>query len=191
MTHDAVREAAERYERIELPLIALDIRKDGEWADFFARRFVTTNNDRTRYSVTWVTYSSFGCFGHHWYAMGEPFHEFIAGIEEDYLLSKIAKREICDKTMLRNVRREIFTSSASKDDKREAARAVRELADNYESHTLATMLYESAEVNKVHIEWCDITTQVWENAAVMFVRKLWPDIVAEVRTAAITLPGAK
>ena len=53
----------------------LTVCHDGEWGEFFVserepRICKDGTREYTQYTVTWCCYSSFGVYGHHWYAMG-------------------------------------------------------------------------------------------------------------------------
>ena len=113
--------------------------------------------------------------------MGMPFAQFAAKISEDYLLSKIGRKECSGEKVAKEVRRLICEARRSgevtKDEAREAINAVDALAEQYTDETLCTMLYESPEVNEVHIEWCDMSTQEYDGNSKQFVRKLWPEFV--------------
>lgn len=172
---------------VEVPdAVCIDVLKDGEWGTFFYReRIVLRDGKEPRHSATWCCYSSFGTFGHSWYDMGEPLAAFIAGMDDDYLLSKISKKVTSGDKAIDHVRRLILEQrregDISKDVAREAYEAVTDIeCDGHSPEGTCEQLYASREIEKINIDWCDLNCQEWDNSAVMFVRKVWPSFVATV-----------
>lgn len=160
----------------------------GEWGRFFWHE----SDPRLRrdgsmeYGATWTAYSSFGVFGHYWGSMGEPFAEFIDGIESDYLLSKIARMETnADKTFAevkRLIRQRRRDGRITKEEARDAIDDVLAIEANGDHAEVACNdLYQSPAISRCRIEWCDLSTREPEQQAVVFVKKLWPLFVKAVR----------
>lgn len=168
----------------------LCVRDDlGEYGEFFVRESPVTQREGggLNASATWACYSSFGNYAHHWSSMGEPFGEFIKGVREDYLLSKIARKEPCPDKLLESVLYSLNNSLERAKEKgqptgviRDAIREAKKLHSECDFDAALPMLfYESVKLSKVHIEWCDIETQVYPQQAVMFCRRLWPLFVQQ------------
>lgn len=86
----------------------IEIRDKGEWATFFVRESEVTkreNNNGFNASAEWTANTSFGLFGHYWSSMGHSFSEFITGISEDYLLSKIGRKAIDSQKVIDELKR--------------------------------------------------------------------------------------
>lgn len=170
--------------------ILIDINVAGEWGEFFVAERSPRYRQRDgvgywTYAATFCCYSSFGTYGHHWSHMGEPFHEFVQHLDEDYLLSKIAHKENSPEKLVRNVRDRIKMArhdrGLSKEDARAAWDAVYEIESEYGGEAIGVMLYENHDIHKAGIEWCDIGGQEWPIEASQFVRKLWPLFAAEYK----------
>lgn len=164
----------------------ITVRDDFEYGEFFVNeRSCIRDNGKIQHSATWVAYSSFGVFGHHWSHMGEPFAEFIRDVDSGYLLGKIAKKETSTRKVVAGVRREITAArkdkSVTKDEAREAMDELNELASEYDGSVLCHKVYESPEISKCVSDFCDIDTQEWDCQAVGFVKRLWPKFVAALR----------
>lgn len=78
----------------------VDVFKDGEWGTFLIRERQLGEN---KYSAVVVAYTSFGVYGHEWTNLGRPFKEFIQGLEYDYLMKKMAKKEYCEITARKSI----------------------------------------------------------------------------------------
>lgn len=161
-----------------------DVRADGEWAEFYVNKRdpVMDFSGHSRYSASWCCLSSYGVFGHYWHSMGSPFKQFVAKLEEDYLLCKIGRKIASADVTLDSVRRAIKSirrnENISKDDAREAWGAVDAIADEYyPAEILISKLSEAEEIEKLELDWTEINTMDWESDAVQFVRKLWPAFV--------------
>lgn len=170
----------------------LSVSVNGEWGEFFvAEREPFVHSDgRVRHSATWVCHSSYGTFGHHWYDMGQPFAEFIADINPNYLLSKIGRRVTDEAKVYKEVRRLIREARKSKEitteQAREAMDAVQEIEDDCPSPEAAChLLHASPEVNCFHIEWCDMSTQDYDTSSKMFVKKIWTEFLREFRASSV------
>lgn len=160
----------------------------GDYGEFFVRESVSAHHDGTpRYSATWVCYSSFGVFGHHWYSMSRPLAEFAAGAGHDYVLGKIGHKRTSAERTIKSVKRAVLTARRENrigaDVAREAMDAIDEVEQCGDDVAVPHLLYESTELSRVHIEWCDLETQEWEPSAVMFMRRLWPLFVKELAGA--------
>ena len=161
----------------------------GEYAEFFVneREPVPRSDGLMRYTATWVCYSSFGVFGHHWYDMGEPFAVFVQGVSDDYLLSKIARKVTSAKKTIEGVKRAVLNARrecrVTSDIARDALDSIACISDDAPDEAVPHLLWESVEISRCDIDWCDLETQVWETQALMFVKKLWPLFVKAVDPA--------
>lgn len=157
--------------------------RDGmDWAEFFVNeRQPVQEGDHTRYSVTWACVSSYGVFGHHWAHMGSPFPEFAARTGPDYLLGKIARQTFDADKFAKWIRREIFTSRATREQKSAASAAFRRLRDEHgDNESLAALCYADDAISHCRPEWSDCESRSHDRQAVMFVEKMWPKFVAEL-----------
>lgn len=168
-----------------------DVRADGEWAEFYVneRDPVMQPNGHLRYSASWACLSSYGAFGHYWHSMGRPFNKFAPEVEEDYLLSKIGKRVASCDVIVESVRREIKSlrrgGDVSKEEARNAWIAVNEILDD-DGHfgspdVFMKNLSEDDDLDKLGIEWSELSSMEWEGDALQFVRKLWPAFVEALK----------
>ncbi len=168
-----------------------NISVDSEYGEFFVneREPRIRDDGHTQYCATWCCYSSFGVFGHHWYAMGSPFAEFIRGVGPDYLLSKIGRKVFDERKCVTELRRLVIQSRRdkriTKEEAADALAAIKSLAEEYTGEALSSRLYEDVDLSRCHIEWCDLSCQVYEPSALMFVKKLWPAFVEEVQKTAM------
>ena len=110
--------------------------------------------------------------------MGEPFGDFISGIDDHYLLGKIG-HEVTDsrkvvKELQRLVREHRRQKLMTKDEAREALDDIDELAAYDDGDVLCHKLYESVPLSKCHIEWCDISSKSWDCQSLGFAKKMWP-----------------
>lgn len=167
----------------------LTVRDGMDWAEFFVneRERLTDGSGHARYSATWVCYSSFGVFGHYWHATGSPFADFVQRVDTDYLLSKIGKKQTDQETVIASVKRAILQSRrygcCTREEAREAMWEVKHIADTCEGgpEVLAYQLWESCEISKCEIEWCDITTKTYEPGCVEFAQRMWPKFVEQLK----------
>ncbi len=160
------------------------VRAKGEWADFFWSESTAKRNDGTpRNSVTWCCVSSFGCYGHYWYDIGgTPFSEFAAKVDACYLLSKISKRVPCDAKIKRSIKRAIFTSRATKGQKKDAARAVNEyFEEGLAGDALAYAISNDFSVGECNVDWEEVSGLDWEPEAVRFCEVIWPEFVKHLK----------
>ena len=168
----------------------IEVREKGEWGTFFVREFEITprENGRVNASAEWVCRSSFGVFGHYWNSMGEPFADFIQGVGDDYLLSKIGREVTDSDKVLNEVNRLIHEARKqkriTKDIEQRAIHQVKLISEEADGATLCHLLYIDPVVNLCPIEWCDISTQSYDGASRMFVKKLWPAFVKQFREQA-------
>lgn len=164
----------------------ISIRDRHDYAEFFVdeKEPVKRSDGSIEWAALWCCYSSFGVFGYYWSGMGEPFAEFIAGIDAGYLLGKIAKKEFDDDTCLKSVRGAIVEArrdrrrTVTKEIAREAWDAVESISEGYSGESLATVLYECGELSILEYEWTEMTNQAWDRQAVAFVERMWPKFVA-------------
>lgn len=161
-----------------------------DYGEFFVheRKPVVKADGSVRYCATWVCYSSFGVYGHHWYSMGEPFAKFVQGVSQDYLLSKIGKKIVYEGKVRKEISRLICLRRREKRITSEVARdawdAVRNIYSEYAGEVFCHMLYDSTELSRVPIEWCDLDSQDYCPQSVQFARLLWPKFVSALRAAA-------
>lgn len=157
-----------------------------DWATFFVCEFPpkTTDSGHTRYPTTWTAYSSFGVFGHCWADMGCPFAEFIARVDQGYVLGKIARRVFDEARFLKWLNRAIFTSRCTKEEKAEAHRALKELRLDWSSEALWIMAYNDPAISRVHADWSDCDAHGFDPQAVGFYKAFWPKFVEAMREAA-------
>ena len=166
------------------------VRDSGEYGEFFVneREPVTSASGYTSYSATWVCYSSFGVFGHHWSSMGEPFAEFIRDVDSHYLLGKISSEVLDERKMVAGVRKAIIErrrqKAISADVAREALDTLTSLSEEHSGDVLAHEIYMSTEISKTGVDLCEVPTREYPRQAVEFVRRLWPKFVAAVNTPA-------
>lgn len=162
----------------------IEVRVGGEWGTFFVRESdVVPRADRKGFdaSAEWTANTSYGVFGHYWGSMGQPFGDFIAGINTDYLLSKIGREECDSDKVVAELKRLIVEFRKEKrittDVARNALEEITQLAACYEREPLCMQLYESAALSKVPIEWCDISTRSYTIHSRLFAQKMWPEFV--------------
>lgn len=172
-----------------------DVRVDGEWAEFYVneRKPVKDSSGHLRYSASWCCLSSYGVFGHYWHSMGSPFKQFVADIEEDYLLSKIGQRvPSCDviwESVLREIKAIRRSRSVTKEAARKAWTAANEILDD-DGHfgspdVFVKYLSEDEDLSNLKIEWTELNSMEWEGDALQFVRKLWPAFVAALNKGTV------
>lgn len=168
--------------------LSIIVRDGMDYGEFFvAEREPQTNESRnyTSYSATWCCYSSYGVYGHHWSSMGSPFAEFIQGMGADYLLSKIGRKEADPDRVLKEVRRLIREARRenriTKDEAAEAYAECRRIEDETTGAFVLAMLYDSVEISRVGIEWCDMSTTSYDPQCLGFVRRIWPKFVEALK----------
>lgn len=159
-----------------------DIRAGSAYGSFFWQAGTGTLGDgRIRHWATWCVHSSYGAFSHYWYHMGSPFADFVQDVKSDYLLSKIGRMVFDEEKFTKWLRREIFTSRASRQQKLEASRALREILSDYSGESIATLAYASDEISHCQPEWCDSQSRSYDSQAVGFATYLWPKFVTHLR----------
>lgn len=161
-----------------------------DFAEFFVREsFATKEDGRPRHSATWCAYSSFGVFGHCWYSMGQPFGEFIADIDEGYLLSKIG-REVFDEaklieSMYHQIDVRVKEKIISRQTAREGKRRIKEIIGDFGGEGCCGLLYEDVVISHCKLEWVDLTSRSTDRQAVQFAKRIWPKFVNEFRARAL------
>lgn len=161
------------------------IRSDGEYGRFFfCEQEFALEDGSPRHAATWCCVSSFGVYGYHWSHMSRPFSEFVQGVSTDYLLGKISRKVTSAEKTIASVRRAVLESRrnrrCSKDEAREAWDEIAGIEVDGWDAAVPHMLWESAELSRCRIEWCDLSTQEWDQQAVMFATKLWPLFVKQL-----------
>jgi hypothetical protein len=166
------------------------VRDDYDYGEFFVRESdVVARPDGRGFdaSATWSCVSSYGMYGHHWSSMGEPFAEFVRGVDDDdYLLGKIAHKVQRDSSAIvasitRLIAERVATGACTPDVAGEAATAMGSLEDEHSGDVLCHEIYMCEEVSATGIDLCDAETQEWDPQAVAFVKRLWPKFVAAVQ----------
>lgn len=170
-----------------------------EWAEFFVNepdpRVRAESKGRMVYSATWVAYSSFGVFGHHWADMGVPFEDFIFDVGEDYLLGKIARGVFDMRTLRESLQAHLAKNLAeyviTPEEFDEACDACRRLTDDYSGEAVLGALQEHGDVAAGVTDWGEIDYQIRNPQAVQFVRRLWPKFVQECRQSKIPVRNCR
>ena len=170
---------------------AVHVRDGHEWGTFFyeaSEPKPRKDGHGVDASANWTCNSSFGVFGNYWGSMGEPFAEFIRGVDADYLLGKIANKVLDDRKMVIGLQWLAFNNTWDRrctlDEGRDALKAIRDLSDEYAGEVLATKLYEDSDVYHGILDYCEVETQSWDQQAVQFVKRLWPKFVEAVNLKA-------
>lgn len=164
----------------------ITVKHEHEYGEFFVseREPQPRSDGHLRYSATWVCYSSFGTYGHHWSDMGSPFSEFICQVDEHYLLGKIASKHTSPSKTLVSVREELARllsdGECTEEAYTEAAEAVETIEAEDSGEFLIAHLYECSELSECGFDWHDIETQEFDPQAVGFAKKLWPKFVEAV-----------
>lgn len=151
-----------------------------DWAEVFVRETVRPDDQgKIRHSATFACVSSYGTYGYYWSHMGQPFSEFVVGMSPCYLLSKISRRDAFDeKAFDKWLRKEIFTSRATREEKTAAVNRWKELRDSYSGRMAAHVAYDDTVVfNATSGDWSDSDSDVYPLDARMFVERMWPSIV--------------
>ena len=163
--------------------IKISVRDGHEYGEFFVceQQPFKRETGGWQASATWTCYSSYGTFGHYWSSMGEPFGEFIKGIEEDYLVGKIGTKRLDVQKMVKGIRQLIRERRKAKAIDREQARealdALDALVSEHDGDVLCHEIYMCPEICSTGIDLCDVETQSWDGQALHFVRRLWPKFV--------------
>lgn len=161
------------------------VRADHEWGEFFVREHAPGElYGSSKHAATWACVTSYGTFGCWWSHMGQPFAEFIKSMDGDYLLSKISSKKFSQDTCTSSVIAEIEEAHQegriTDDQKENAMDAVYAAEDDFSGEAVASELYHDPRLDCVHIEWTELSTQVWPSDAEQFVKKLWPEFVKAV-----------
>lgn len=114
--------------------------------------------------------------------------KFAAGISEDYLLSKCASMEPDSDVLLREIRRQaddrLAEGRITADEHNEILEELQSIEDEYGSADVVSLkLYELPELDKLNIEWCDITSRDYKPCDYQFARRLWPLFVEAMQPA--------
>jgi hypothetical protein len=71
------------------------VKNAGEWATIIVRSWAEPTQDgEMRHRGELLINSTFGSWSNYWSAPGVPFKQFLAGVEFDYLMSKLMGREL-------------------------------------------------------------------------------------------------
>jgi hypothetical protein len=160
----------------------IDVRVDHEWGTFFVRESDVVPREGGKgfnASAEWTANTSFGVFGHYWSSMGQPFGEFIKGVDDYYLLGKIGNQVTDDKLIVAGVKRLVRehrkAKSINAETAREAFDTIVSLASEYGGEILCHELYQASELSFID-DW-DVESRSYDGQSMGFVKKLWPEFV--------------
>lgn len=163
----------------------VEVRAGMEWATFCVREspVVPREGSGVSASAEWMCNSSFGCFAHYWSSMGQPFGEFIADVDDGYLLGKIGQRVTDSRKVVTQIKQRILQARRErKISKQEALDAMDDLEvidSEAEGQALCHLVYLSRPIGKVIDDFCDIESQSWDCQSIGFVKQIWPLFVKQ------------
>lgn len=166
----------------------IQVRDRGEWGTFFVREspVLPREGGGVNASAEWTCNSSFGVFGHYWSSMGEPFAEFIKGVDRDYLLGKIAGGRVSDeRETIKKIRAEIRSlrkrRQITADQARAAVDSLDSLVSEHTGEILFHELYMDDAISEIGIELGECVAMRWPDQAEAFAKRLWPLFVEQFR----------
>lgn len=158
----------------------------GGWGEFFVHEAERESGAKS-YSASWTCNSSYGTYGHYWNSMGAPFADFIRGVDSYYLLGKVAQTRFAPDAFIKAMKRAIFISRATREDKSAAAKALDRIRCEVSDAALVWCCQESREIGVCEIDCCDLPScESYDGNALDFANKLWPKFVEAVNESALT-----
>jgi len=172
----------------EAKVSCIEVRVDGEWGTFFVKEYPIVPRENGKGVIakaTWTAESSYGVYGYHWSGMGQPFGDFIAQMNDGYLLGKIGKQVLNDELTIREIKKYVRECRREKHINAETARdayeAIDSIAADYEGDVLCSHLMCASELSFI----CDwhFAVQEYEGNVQQFAKRLWPEFVKQFNAA--------